>query len=108
MKRSEVTPVPGRLPLGDQMLDLGVDGFWEHDHVEDAVEHRRDDHGVGDPFGAHCLDPRAGLEGLDVHDPQLGKFFEDAVPDKAGHRRHRLERMRQDVAADVGIHPIAE
>src|SRR5271165_5244457 len=62
------------------------------------------------PMLLHPLQPvrNPSAVGFDLHDAQLGKFFDDAVPDETSHRGHRLERMRQDVAGDVGVHPVAE
>ena len=62
------------------------------------------------PMLLHPLQPvgHPSAVGLDVDHLQLREFLEHAVPDEPRHRRHRLERMRQDVAADVGVHPIAE
>src|ERR1700737_2169203 len=43
IRAGKVPPVPGRLPLGDQLFDFGIDRLGELDVIEDAVrvpEHR--------------------------------------------------------------------
>ena len=63
------------------------------DHVEDAVEHRRHDHGVGDRLLAHEPHPLLGVEALELHDP----------PARVGggqHRGHGGDVVRRD--ADDG------
>src|SRR5208282_1915046 len=62
------------------------------------------------PVLFHPLQPvwNPSAVGLDLDDAEPREFFDNAVPDEARHRSHRLERMRQDVAGDMGVHAIAE
>src|SRR5260370_36190471 len=65
VRAGEIPSIPGCLPLGDQPLDLGIDGLRELDDVQDAVcmpEHR---HCSGALVGRRLsrLEPR--VEGLD-------------------------------------------
>src|SRR5277367_5093192 len=62
------------------------------------------------PMLLHPLQPvrNPSAVSFDLYDAQLGKLFDDAVPDETSHRGHRLEWMRQDVAGDVGVYPVAE
>src|SRR5579862_1037614 len=62
------------------------------------------------PMLFHPLQPvrNPSAVGLDLHHAKFRELLDNAVPDKTRHRGHRLERMRQDVAGDVSVHPIAE
>ena len=65
------------------------------DDVEDAVEHRRHDHGVGDRLVAHELHPLLGVEALELHDPASGVGGRQ-------HRGHRGDVVRRH-ADDGGL-----
>src|ERR1700722_996635 len=62
------------------------------------------------PMLFHPLQPvgNPSAVGFYLDHAEFRELLDDAIPDKTGHRRHRFERMRQDVAGDVGVHPVAE
>ena len=55
------TPAVGKRSHGGQTRAVGVDD------VEDAAEHRRHDHGVGDRLGPDGCHPGVGVEALELH-----------------------------------------
>ena len=68
--------------------------------VDDAGQHRRHDHGVGDALATHRLEPRLGVEGVEVDDAAAGV----EVRQQVGHagdvvRRHGDERRLVGVGA---------
>src|SRR6266851_764150 len=62
------------------------------------------------PMLLHPLQPvrNPSAVGFDMHDRETRELLEHAEPDQTRHRRHRLERMRQDVPARMRVHPLAE
>src|SRR5713226_9020861 len=62
------------------------------------------------PMLLHALQPvwNPSAVSLDMDHLQVRQFLEYAEPDKARHRSHRLKRMREDVAANVRVHPVTE
>src|SRR5438128_8042641 len=65
VRAGKITPVPGCLPLGDQLFDLGIDRLRELDHIEDAIRVPQHRHGAGALLRRRRSRLQPGVEGLD-------------------------------------------
>ena len=62
------------------------------------------------PVLFHALQPvgSPAAIALDVDDFELREFFKDTEPDQAGHGRHGLKRMGENMAAGMRVHAVAK
>src|ERR1700682_3509226 len=92
IRAGKVPPIPGRLPLGDQLFDFGIDYLGELDDIEDAVRMPQHGHRTCALLGRRLSRLEPCVEGLDEFEEmtdgrrQIEVVIESFVPADANLR----------------------